>query len=122
MGCGSSPPEAPTLKSRRSLPPRESLITEAAGTDSLPAAQSLQEPAKPRQKRLTRTDQRSGMEFRLGDGVSAVAIAIDLSYRATTGGKRWFSPRAGDKIFFIPIWVLGIVAIVGAPFVHTLPR
>ncbi len=69
----------------------------------------------------------TGLLFRVNGGpllygVGVAAILIDVIYRATKGGKQWVSPNSGGHIWFIPIWVLGIVAIVGAPFVPALPR
>jgi len=40
---------------------------------------------------------------------ASVAVAIDLGYRMKLGGGHIFLPDAGGNIFFIPIWICGII-------------
>ncbi len=39
-------------------------------------------------------------------------LGMDLAYRARYGGKRLFHPECGGSLFFLPVWVLGIVWMV----------
>ena len=41
-----------------------------------------------------------------------LCIALDLVYRFKRDDRRWFSPGVGGALFFIPVWVLGIVWLV----------
>ena len=38
--------------------------------------------------------------------------AMDLAYRARRSGHRWLHPSFGGALFFIPVWMLGIVWLV----------
>ena len=40
-------------------------------------------------------------------------VACDLLYRgkragSSSGHKRWYHPRLGGQLFFIPVWILGL--------------
>lgn len=37
-----------------------------------------------------------------------LAVSLDLAYRKLVG-KHWLRPGAGGSLFFIPVWLLGIV-------------
>jgi hypothetical protein len=37
-----------------------------------------------------------------------LATTLDLAYRKLIG-KHWLRPSAGGSLFFIPVWLLGIV-------------
>jgi len=41
-----------------------------------------------------------------------VCAALDLVYRSRRPDRRWFHPRFGGALFFIPVWVLGILWLV----------
>ena len=47
-----------------------------------------------------------GRIFLLGAPIGGV---LDLIYRGRTG--RWFHPRAGGAIFFIPLWCIGLLTL-----------
>jgi hypothetical protein len=38
--------------------------------------------------------------------------AMDLVYRVRRSGRRWLRPSFGGALFFIPVWILGIVWLV----------
>jgi hypothetical protein len=38
-----------------------------------------------------------------------LCVAMDMSYRFWVSGRRWFHPNCGGAIFFIPVWILGII-------------
>ncbi len=38
--------------------------------------------------------------------------AMDLVYRLRRSGRRWLQPHFGGALFFIPVWILGIVWLV----------
>jgi hypothetical protein len=38
-----------------------------------------------------------------------IAAVLDLLYRGRTG--RWFHPRGGGALFFVPIWCFGLLAL-----------
>ena len=38
--------------------------------------------------------------------------AMDLVYRARRSGHRWLHANFGGALFFIPVWILGIVWLV----------
>lgn len=40
-----------------------------------------------------------------------VALA-DLLYRAKRGERRWLHPHSGGNLFFVPVWVLGVLWFV----------
>ena len=39
----------------------------------------------------------------------SMAVAMDVGYRMKWGGGHLFLPDAGGNIFFIPIWICGII-------------
>jgi hypothetical protein len=41
-----------------------------------------------------------------------LCAAIDLIYRVRRSGRRWLHPNFGGALFFIPVWILGIVWLV----------
>ena len=41
-----------------------------------------------------------------------LCAAMDLVYRARRSGHRWLHPSFGGALFFIPVWILGIVWLV----------
>jgi hypothetical protein len=41
-----------------------------------------------------------------------LCVAMDLVYRFMRSGRRWFHPSFGGSLFFIPVWILGIVWLV----------
>jgi hypothetical protein len=41
-----------------------------------------------------------------------LCTAMDTFVRLRKAGRRWFHPEAGGNLFFIPIWLLGIVWLV----------
>lgn len=41
-----------------------------------------------------------------------LCVAIDLAYRIRPSERRWFHPSFGGALFFIPVWILGIVWLV----------
>ena len=41
-----------------------------------------------------------------------LCTAMDLVYRFKRANRRWFSPSVGGALFFIPVWILGIVWLV----------
>ena len=41
-----------------------------------------------------------------------LCAAIDLAYRYRRPDRRWFHPSFGGALFFIPVWILGIVWLV----------
>jgi hypothetical protein len=41
-----------------------------------------------------------------------LCVAMDLAYRYKRADRRWFSPGVGGALFFIPVWILGIVWLV----------
>jgi hypothetical protein len=38
-----------------------------------------------------------------------LCAAMDLVYRFRHPARRWFHPNGGGAVFFIPVWVLGII-------------
>jgi hypothetical protein len=38
-----------------------------------------------------------------------LCVAMDLLYRLRRSGCRWLHPSLGGALFFIPVWILGIV-------------
>jgi hypothetical protein len=38
-----------------------------------------------------------------------LCAAMDLVYRTKHGEGRWFHPNCGGALFFIPMWILGVV-------------
>lgn len=38
-----------------------------------------------------------------------LCIALDLAYRYKRANRRWFSPGVGGALFFVPVWILGII-------------
>ena len=48
-----------------------------------------------------------------------ILIVADVWYRMTRGGASWFGPRGGGHLFFIPIWMLGVLW-AGLGVVYTL--
>jgi hypothetical protein len=38
-----------------------------------------------------------------------LCMALDLVYRLKRADRRWFSPGVGGALFFIPVWILGII-------------
>lgn len=41
-----------------------------------------------------------------------LCIVLDLIYRFKRADRRWFSPVVGGALFFIPVWILGIIWLV----------
>src|SRR4051812_28944183 len=41
-----------------------------------------------------------------------LCAAMDLVYRFRHPDRRWFHPNWGGALFFIPVWILGIVWLV----------
>ena len=41
-----------------------------------------------------------------------LCAAMDLVYRVRRSGHRWLHPSFGGALFFIPVWILGIVWLV----------
>jgi hypothetical protein len=41
-----------------------------------------------------------------------IAAACDLSYRLLRREGHWFSPRGGGSLFFLPVWLFGILWLV----------
>lgn len=41
-----------------------------------------------------------------------ICIALDLAYRFQYSARRWFHPDAGGALFYIPVWLLGILWLV----------
>ena len=41
-----------------------------------------------------------------------LCIALDLIYRLRRANRRWFSPAVGGALFFIPVWIVGIIWLV----------
>ena len=41
-----------------------------------------------------------------------LCAAMDLTYRFWRPYRRWFHPSFGGALFFIPVWILGIVWLV----------
>jgi hypothetical protein len=41
-----------------------------------------------------------------------LCAAMDLVYRAKRSGRGWFHPSLGGALFFIPVWVFGILWFV----------
>jgi len=38
-----------------------------------------------------------------------LATMMDLVYRSKRSGQNWFHPAAGGNLFFIPVWIFGIL-------------
>ncbi len=38
-----------------------------------------------------------------------LCAALDLGYRYSRGERRWFNPRSGGTLFFVPVWIFGIL-------------
>jgi hypothetical protein len=38
-----------------------------------------------------------------------LCAAMDLGYRFKHSGRRWFHPSLGGALFFIPVWIFGIL-------------
>jgi len=47
-----------------------------------------------------------------------LSTCMDLAYRKFVG-KNWFRPAAGGSLFFIPVWILGIVWSLLGVYYHT---
>ncbi len=41
-----------------------------------------------------------------------LCMALDLVYRLKLADRRWFSPGAGGSLFFIPVWILGVLWLI----------
>lgn len=41
-----------------------------------------------------------------------LCAALDLAYRYRRPERHWFHPNLGGALFFIPVWILGIVWLV----------
>jgi hypothetical protein len=41
-----------------------------------------------------------------------LCVAMDLVYRFRRSERRWFHPSFGGALFFIPVWILGIIWLV----------
>ena len=41
-----------------------------------------------------------------------LCAAMDLAYRSRRPERRWFHPSFGGALFFIPVWVFGIIWLV----------
>lgn len=39
-------------------------------------------------------------------------ILADMLYRIRVGEGKWFSPNSGGHIFYIPMWIVGILWVV----------
>lgn len=42
-----------------------------------------------------------------------IALAFDLAIRTATPERRFFSPKFGGHIFYVPAWIIGAVALCG---------
>jgi hypothetical protein len=40
---------------------------------------------------------------------SPFLVGADVVYRATRATRQWFHPHGGGMLFFVPIWVWGVV-------------
>jgi len=47
-----------------------------------------------------------------------VAMVLDLIYR--TERRRWFHPRGGASLFYVPVWLLGVFLVVPSAAVMLL--
>ena len=48
-----------------------------------------------------------------------VVLAIDLGYRLVRRDGHWFSPSRGGQLFFLPLWLFGVLWIVlGAVYLY----
>jgi hypothetical protein len=41
-----------------------------------------------------------------------LCTAMDLVYRLKHPERRWFHPSSGGALFFIPLWLLGVIWLV----------
>src|SRR5262245_46877619 len=41
-----------------------------------------------------------------------LCVTMDLVYRLRHRERRWFHPNRGGALFFIPVWILGIIWLV----------
>jgi hypothetical protein len=41
-----------------------------------------------------------------------LCAAMDLAYRFKRHAGRWFHPSYGGALFFIPVWILGVIWLV----------
>ena len=41
-----------------------------------------------------------------------LCIGMDVAFRFRRPERRWFHPDTGGSVFFIPLWVLGILWLV----------
>jgi hypothetical protein len=41
-----------------------------------------------------------------------LCVIMDLVYRATRPVRRWFHPDGGGALFFIPVWMFGVLWVV----------
>jgi hypothetical protein len=41
-----------------------------------------------------------------------LCIALDLFYRFKSPDRRWIHPDHGGSLFFVPVWVMGIVWLI----------
>jgi hypothetical protein len=48
-----------------------------------------------------------------------VVAATDLIFRLSHRDGHWFSPRRGGQLFFLPVWMFGVLWIVlGAVYLY----
>jgi hypothetical protein len=41
-----------------------------------------------------------------------LCAALDLAYRLRRSERVWLHPNSGGSVFFIPVWILGILWLV----------
>ena len=51
--------------------------------------------------------------------MGALLFVIDVAIRRPQGAKDLFHPDDGGHFFFIPMWIIGIIAMVGYAFIWT---